>query len=110
MEPLSALSVAAAAVQFVDFTIKVVSSTCNIYRTEPGRDGDRNFYIKTITEGPSETQWRDSKINAPDYSQSACLKRRADRKDRTGLRQVRGPSSQRSGSSTKEPQETECVA
>ncbi|XPS76150.1 hypothetical protein M3J07_008206 [Ascochyta lentis] len=50
MEPFSALAVATAACQFLDFTAKLVAGTWKIYNSDPGRDTDRMSHLRTITE------------------------------------------------------------
>jgi hypothetical protein len=59
MEPLSALGVAAAAVQFLDFTAKVVSSTYKVYQTDPGCDIGQNATIRAIAK---DTQRLNSEV------------------------------------------------
>lgn len=48
MEPFSALSVATAAIQFIDFTGKIVSGTWKIYKLDPGHSQEYSD-IRTIT-------------------------------------------------------------
>jgi hypothetical protein len=48
MEPLSALSIATAVVQFLDFTANVVSGTCEIYKNSSDY-AQRNIDIEKIT-------------------------------------------------------------
>ncbi|KAF2853440.1 hypothetical protein T440DRAFT_505771 [Plenodomus tracheiphilus IPT5] len=50
MEPLSALSIATAVVQFLDFAGKLVSGTWTIYRGQPSNDAGGDSDIKTIME------------------------------------------------------------
>lgn len=49
MDPFSALGVATAVVQFLDFTGAIVSGTWKIYRSNPG-DSERSSDIRSITE------------------------------------------------------------
>jgi hypothetical protein len=49
MELLSALSIAAAVVQFLDFTGKVVSGTWQIYRGQPPKKTEANSDVASIT-------------------------------------------------------------
>jgi len=49
MEPLSALSIATAVVQFLDFAGKVVSGTWQIYRGQPPKGTEANSDVRSIT-------------------------------------------------------------
>ncbi|KAH7068278.1 hypothetical protein BKA63DRAFT_494933 [Paraphoma chrysanthemicola] len=51
MEPFSALSVATAVVQFLDFTGKVVSGTYRIYQGNAPRGSESNSDLRSITSG-----------------------------------------------------------
>ena len=53
MDPVSALGVAATVVQFVDFTISLVSGTYKIYNSA-SYNRDENFDLKTITTSLNE--------------------------------------------------------
>jgi hypothetical protein len=50
MEPLSALSIATAVIQFLDFTGKIVSGTWQIYRGQPPKKTEANSDVASITE------------------------------------------------------------
>ncbi|KAF2624027.1 hypothetical protein BU25DRAFT_477109 [Macroventuria anomochaeta] len=49
METFSALSVATALCQFLDFTTKIVSGAWTIYNADPGHDSEPNSHLRTIT-------------------------------------------------------------
>jgi hypothetical protein len=49
MDPMSALTIAASVVQFVDYAGKVITSTKRIYKTY-NNDAGENVDVKTITE------------------------------------------------------------
>ena len=49
MEPLSALSIATAVVQFLDFAANIVSGTREIYKNSPDH-AQRNVDLKTVTK------------------------------------------------------------
>lgn len=49
MEPLSALSIATAVVQFFDFAVKVVSGTTSIYKGQRPKGFEGNADIRVIT-------------------------------------------------------------
>jgi hypothetical protein len=50
MDPLSALSIATAVVQFLDFTAAIMSTTGKVYRAAPHTDLERNAHIRSIAE------------------------------------------------------------
>ncbi|KAF3046204.1 hypothetical protein E8E11_008845 [Didymella keratinophila] len=50
MEPFSALAVATAACQFLDFTSKIVQSTWKIYNSNVVLESERHSHFKTIAE------------------------------------------------------------
>jgi uncharacterized membrane protein YqiK len=54
MEPLSALSIATAVIQFLDFTGKVVSGTWQIYRGQPPEETEPNSDVASITTSLQE--------------------------------------------------------
>lgn len=50
MEPFSALAIATATCQFLDFTSAIVSGTWKIYNSKSGLDSERNSHVRNITE------------------------------------------------------------
>ncbi|KAK4196079.1 hypothetical protein QBC40DRAFT_300613 [Triangularia verruculosa] len=63
MEPLSALGIAAAAVQFVDFTARLFSDTVTLYRSASGQTQEQVFLSTIIRDLDSLTSSVESKAS-----------------------------------------------